>query len=150
MSLLPRMLRTRVAVSSLMQRRMFIVPSMVRYDSFGSHMNDNNPKIIDQELQRKNNEKRVDTYHHMAPGWSEVMASESEAQVKADRSPPKSFEKMQDESIDKLYMDELMDEGPAVLEESGGRWREAHATESEASVKAERDEAPRRPPGHLL
>jgi hypothetical protein len=23
----------------------------------------------------------VDTYHHMAPGWSEVMASEAEAMV---------------------------------------------------------------------
>jgi hypothetical protein len=42
---------------------------------------------------------------------------------------------MQDETIDKLSMDEFMDEEPAVLEKPGGRWREAHATESEANVR---------------
>ncbi|RKP24555.1 hypothetical protein SYNPS1DRAFT_29684 [Syncephalis pseudoplumigaleata] len=125
MSLLSRTLRTRPVLAASMRCRTLMLTCAVRDSPVGSHMSDNNPDVIEQELKRKGTERKVDTYHHMAPGWSEKLASDSEAYVKADRTPPKSFTKMQDESIDKLFMDEVMDEGPAVIERSGGGWKEA-------------------------
>ncbi|KAI9595503.1 hypothetical protein BDF19DRAFT_440709, partial [Syncephalis fuscata] len=65
----------------MVQRRTLILPSTIRYGPLGSHMSDNDPEIIERELKLQQNEKKVDTYHHMAPGWSETLASESEAEV---------------------------------------------------------------------
>jgi len=47
-------------------------------------MHENDPEIIEKEMQRKLDHK-VDNLHEHAPGWNETLASESEANVKAEK-----------------------------------------------------------------
>ncbi|XP_006458837.1 ctg1 protein [Agaricus bisporus var. bisporus H97] len=54
-----------------------------------STMHDNNPELLDLEKHRNltNSQHKTSTPHQKeAPGWNEYLASQSEANVKADRS----------------------------------------------------------------
>ncbi|KAF8627067.1 hypothetical protein AX17_006406 [Amanita inopinata Kibby_2008] len=54
-----------------------------------STMHDNDPELLEIEKQRNlsGSQHRTSTPLASAPGWNEYLASESEASVKADRSP---------------------------------------------------------------
>ncbi|KAF9477910.1 hypothetical protein BDN70DRAFT_778948, partial [Pholiota conissans] len=55
-----------------------------------STMHENDPEVLEREKHRNLQRTKVDktsTPHEFAPGWNETLASASEANVKADKSP---------------------------------------------------------------
>ena len=73
-----------------------------RQMGFGSHMSDNDPKIIAREtgrMQRTPVDKRE---------WNETLATDSEADVKADRSPDIPVEVLVKETVEKCDHPEEM------------------------------------------
>ncbi|RHZ75945.1 hypothetical protein Glove_208g111 [Diversispora epigaea] len=72
--------------------------SVRNYVPLGSHMSDNDPEILEREKRRllSGNVKGVMS---SAPGWNEMLASDSEAMIKAEREPESSFHELQQESI---------------------------------------------------
>ncbi|KZP00527.1 hypothetical protein CALVIDRAFT_560490 [Calocera viscosa TUFC12733] len=57
--------------------------------SGGSNMHGNDPDVIEKEVHRnktKHGEKHESAPHDHAPGWNELLASVSEANVKADKA----------------------------------------------------------------
>ncbi|CAI2174735.1 19359_t:CDS:2 [Funneliformis geosporum] len=66
------MLSRRVFMNSMIQRRW--------YTPFGSHVSDNDPVILDREKKRVLN-GNVKSLLKSAPGWNEMLASDSEAMV---------------------------------------------------------------------
>ncbi|KAF9313140.1 hypothetical protein BG003_005603 [Podila horticola] len=72
-----------------------------------------------------------------APGWDDDNATESEADVKADREPlPKNVEELQKESVENLHRSKAGQKVPPA-------WDHDNATESEADVKADRESQPK-------
>ncbi|KAJ1979034.1 hypothetical protein H4R33_005816 [Dimargaris cristalligena] len=69
---------------------------------FGSEMSDNDPNRI-EHAKEKLLEGQVKSPFANAPGWSETLATESEASVKADESNPESFHSMQRETIEYVH-----------------------------------------------
>ncbi|KAG8845477.1 hypothetical protein FRB96_002495 [Tulasnella sp. 330] len=74
-----------------------------RVQSGGSHMSDNDPNILEREKHRNLHEKHDDSAHphkKHAPGWSEPLASESEAHIKADQADIESPQELQKATTD--------------------------------------------------
>ncbi|CAG8557387.1 277_t:CDS:2 [Ambispora gerdemannii] len=71
------------SVVTIVQRKNF---SMSRWYAapLGSHVSNNDPKILEEE-EEKLSKGKVKSKIITAPGWNEVLASESEAIVKAER-----------------------------------------------------------------
>ncbi|KAL1922936.1 uncharacterized protein VTP21DRAFT_9312 [Calcarisporiella thermophila] len=69
-------------------------PALLRQYSVGSHMSDDDPVVLEREKRKLLNSKVKD--------WNELLASHSEAVVKADRNPDKSIDELQRESIQSL------------------------------------------------
>ncbi|RKP35543.1 hypothetical protein BJ085DRAFT_33976 [Dimargaris cristalligena] len=67
-----------------------------------SEMSDNDPNRI-EHAKEKLLEGQVKSPFANAPGWSETLATESEASVKADESNPESFHSMQRETIEYVH-----------------------------------------------
>ncbi|KAI9015122.1 hypothetical protein BC832DRAFT_190769 [Gaertneriomyces semiglobifer] len=100
------------------------VTEPVRHYGLGSQMSDQDPDTIEREKKRSM-ERRVKTTKvdltateriETAPGWNECLASESEADVKADRQPdPLSMEDLQKSSVGKLLKEiaEKMEGAPS-------------------------------------
>ncbi|TPX46536.1 hypothetical protein SeMB42_g03660 [Synchytrium endobioticum] len=63
-----------------------------------SHECDNDPGLLERE-KRRTLKGDVKTVINNAPGWNEALASESEANVKADRSSCESPEALQKETV---------------------------------------------------
>ncbi|KAG6842354.1 hypothetical protein C0991_010644 [Blastosporella zonata] len=65
-------------------------------------MHDNDPDILEAEKKRNlsNLQHKTSTPHKHAPGWNEILASESEADVKADRAEPASTSQLQEQTIE--------------------------------------------------
>ncbi|KAG0040742.1 hypothetical protein BGZ82_010560 [Podila clonocystis] len=75
-----------------------------------------------------------------APGWDDDNATESEADIKADREPlPKNVAELQKESVENLHRSKAGQNIP--LKKAHG-WNEEDATESEMGVKADREPMP--------
>ncbi|KAG0345293.1 hypothetical protein BG004_003806 [Podila humilis] len=75
-----------------------------------------------------------------APGWDDETATESEADVKADREPlPSDLKQLQKETIDNLKANKDVTEG--TMKHAPG-WKLGDATQSEAFVKADREPLP--------
>ncbi|KIL67679.1 hypothetical protein M378DRAFT_159514 [Amanita muscaria Koide BX008] len=57
--------------------------------NYSSTMHGNDPEVLEREKQRNLSKSQhlTSTPHEHAPGWNEVLASESEASIKADKSP---------------------------------------------------------------
>ncbi|CAG8515240.1 16233_t:CDS:2 [Funneliformis mosseae] len=69
------------------------------YTPVGSHVYDNDPVILDREKKRLLN-GNVKSLLKSAPGWNEMLASDSEAVVKAEREPDSfSLKELQQESL---------------------------------------------------
>jgi len=68
----------------------------VRSQSQGSHMNDNDPDTIEREKKKNlsGGDHSSSPHKSHAPGWSEALASVSEAFVKADQAPVESPEEL--------------------------------------------------------
>ncbi|KAL1917347.1 uncharacterized protein VTP21DRAFT_5003 [Calcarisporiella thermophila] len=77
--------------------RQVLSPIALRY-STGSHMSDNDPHVLEREKQKVLKGKHS--------GWNELLASHSEANVKAEREPDMDVKDMQKHSIDKLKQHE--------------------------------------------
>ncbi|KAG0034616.1 hypothetical protein BGZ81_003929 [Podila clonocystis] len=76
-----------------------------------------------------------------APGWDDDNATESEADVKADREPlPKNVEELQRESVESLHRSKA---GRNIPLKTAPAWSEENATESEMDVKADREPLPK-------
>jgi hypothetical protein len=73
---------------------------------------------MDKAKERHLQGKTKSHFPEEAPGWEEVLASDSEAVVKAERSKEKSMKEMQDETINCLHDD--MEEGPDKVGRSTG------------------------------
>ncbi|EJU04965.1 hypothetical protein DACRYDRAFT_20538 [Dacryopinax primogenitus] len=60
-----------------------------RYYTGGGNVHGNDPHVIEKELNRnktKHGEMHESAPHNHAPGWNELLASESEADIKADKA----------------------------------------------------------------
>ncbi|KAJ3184086.1 hypothetical protein HDU85_001937 [Gaertneriomyces sp. JEL0708] len=111
------------------------------YAPLGSQMSDQDPDIIEREKKRSM-ERRVKTTKvdvtateriETAPGWNEYLASESEADVKADRQPdPLSMEDLQKSSVGKLLKDiaEKMEGAPSQNATASKKWPTKERTKS--------------------
>ncbi|KAJ1646673.1 hypothetical protein IWQ61_010174 [Dispira simplex] len=65
----------------------------------GSQMSDNDPSVLSKNKEKVLHHK-VKSSIKEAPGWCENLASDSEANVKADHSGPATIETMQEETIE--------------------------------------------------
>ncbi|KAG8984921.1 hypothetical protein FRB94_005444 [Tulasnella sp. JGI-2019a] len=80
-----------------------------RLQTGGSHMSDDDPNILEREKRRILHEKHDDTrqpHKKHAPGWSEPLASHSEANIKADQADtgsPLDLQKSTTDYIKKLH-----------------------------------------------
>ncbi|RIA86980.1 hypothetical protein C1645_828415 [Glomus cerebriforme] len=69
------------------------------YTPFGSHVCDDNPLTLYREKERLLKGKVKDILKS-APGWNELLASDSEAMIKAEREPdPLSMKELQNDSL---------------------------------------------------
>jgi len=76
----PRASRSAFAPLAALQARTY---------SGGSNMHGNDPDVIEKEVHRnktKHGERHESSPHEHAPGWNELLASVSEANVKADKA----------------------------------------------------------------
>ncbi|KZT52220.1 hypothetical protein CALCODRAFT_520865 [Calocera cornea HHB12733] len=76
----PRAARSAFAPLAAVQARTY---------SGGSNMHGNDPDVIEREMHRnktKHGEAHESAPHEHAPGWNELLASVSEANVKADKA----------------------------------------------------------------
>eukprot|EP00887_Chlorella_sp_A99_P005630 scaffold1.g5630.t1 len=81
----------------------------VRTFGFGSHTSDNEPEVMEMEKQRALKGQSV-PHVRQVPGWSERLASDSEAVVKAERECPDCPpSQMQEETIHILEEEARMD-----------------------------------------
>ncbi|EKM78852.1 hypothetical protein AGABI1DRAFT_85744 [Agaricus bisporus var. burnettii JB137-S8] len=81
-------LHARTALRTTSRAAAMASSRFLRHNS-GSTMHDNNPELLDLEKHRNltNSQHKTSTPHQKeAPGWNEYLASQSEANVKADRS----------------------------------------------------------------
>ncbi|GBC08191.1 hypothetical protein RclHR1_07960007 [Rhizophagus clarus] len=89
----------------LFPRRLLTNPNIRRrwYTPLGSHVA---PLVIAREKERLLHGK-VKHILKSAPGWNELLASDSEAMIKAEREPdPLSFKDLQNESVRALNSDD--------------------------------------------
>lgn len=68
----------------------------------GSHVSENDPEVIEKEKERSISKKVKSRVGESAPGWSELLASDSESVVKAERTTVTSVEEMQRMTIECL------------------------------------------------
>ncbi|KAL4420382.1 hypothetical protein ABPG77_002322 [Micractinium sp. CCAP 211/92] len=69
---------------------------------FGAHMSDNDPEVIEKEKQRHLKGQSI-SHIKQVPGWSEKLASDAEAVVKAEHDCTDcSVEEMQSQTIQTL------------------------------------------------
>ncbi|CAG8440377.1 7647_t:CDS:2 [Funneliformis caledonium] len=85
------------AGSFLMQTRQFSFKFSRVLSPLGSHMSID-PEIVKQEKEKVVKREKTSTIKS-APGWSENLASESEAAVKAERDHSVTIEDLQNHSI---------------------------------------------------
>ncbi|RDB26319.1 hypothetical protein Hypma_006634 [Hypsizygus marmoreus] len=87
-----------------------------------STMHDNDPDLLEAEKRRNlsGQQHKTSTPLSDAPGWNETLASESEADVKADRTPPIPTEDLQAQTIEyvagRYAPDERKEESQEVYE----------------------------------
>ncbi|RGB38895.1 hypothetical protein C1646_691242 [Rhizophagus diaphanus] len=90
----------------ILPRRLLTNPIIKRrwYTPLGGHVADDDPFVVAREKERLLKGK-VKHFLKSAPGWSELLASDSEAVIKAEREPdPLSIKDLQNESIKTLSM----------------------------------------------
>ncbi|KAL4430758.1 hypothetical protein ABPG75_006014 [Micractinium tetrahymenae] len=76
---------------------------------FGSHVSDNDPEVLEKEKQRHLKGKTI-SHIKQVPGWSEKLASDAEAVVKAEHDCTDcSIEEMQKQTLDTLKEEEEAD-----------------------------------------
>ncbi|KAJ9101543.1 hypothetical protein QFC20_005236 [Naganishia adeliensis] len=62
-------------------------------------------KALEDEKQKNLSGTQKSTHPEDAPGWNELLASESEAVIKAERAQDEPFEKLQKETIKHVHKD---------------------------------------------
>ncbi|CAG8435741.1 6215_t:CDS:2 [Diversispora eburnea] len=111
------MLRILNVKTSLLQnassKNTIIIANVRNYVPLGSHMSDNDPETLEREKKRllSGNVKGV---LRSAPGWNEMLASDSEAVIKAEREPESSFHELQQESLTAFQIRRENDESDVV------------------------------------
>lgn len=75
---------------------------------FGAHVSDNDPEVLEKEKQRHLKGKTI-SHIKQVPGWSEKLASDAEAVVKAEHCTDCSVEEMQQQTIQTLKEEEEAD-----------------------------------------
>jgi len=82
-----------------------------------STMHDNDPEVLEREKQRTLSGEHHKTPHIKgAPGWNELLASASEAYVKADKYDHGSVDEMQRQTVDYVHSRHSPDERVAPRE----------------------------------
>ncbi|CAG8518838.1 10480_t:CDS:2 [Ambispora leptoticha] len=97
-------LKNKKSLVTIIQRKNFPISRRYMIPT-GSHVSNNDPNVMQVEKEKLLKGKIID-HIKSAPGWSETLASESEAIVKAEREDGYTIEEIQHHTLKILHEEE--------------------------------------------